>query len=117
MFLYLNHYDDTLYNYIKNNSKPFSFEPFYQNNFKDVDLLLNKKDLKNKLIEIIEKDFNQYKQYEMELNKFNFGILNIYDKLIAEGKIDIMLELEYSDEYKKDDNLDLIYRTPIRRSQ
>lgn len=117
IFLYLNHYDDTLYNYLKNNIKPFSFEPFYQNNFKDIDLLLNKKDLKNKLIEIIEKDFNQYKQYEMELNKFNFGILNIYDKLIAEGKIDIMLELEYSDEYKKDDNLDLIYRTPIRRSQ
>jgi len=118
MFLYINHYDDTLYNYLKHNKKPFSFELFYKTNLIDIDLLLNENnELKDKLINSIEKDFNQYNQLvnEYKLNKKNYGILNIYDKLLAEGQIDVMYELDYDENSKKDDILDLIYRQPIRR--
>ena len=119
MFLYLNHYDATLYDYLKNQNKPFAFEPFYKTNLLDMELILNQNDnLKEKLINSIEKDFNQYLQLvaEYKLDKLNFGILNIYDKLLAEGKIDMMYELEYDDLSKPDEILDLIYRQPIRRS-
>ena len=118
MFLYINHYDDTLYNYLKYNKKPFNFEVFYKTNLIDIDLLLNNNlELKDKLINSIEKDFNQYNQLinEYKLNKKNYGILNIYDKLLAEGQIDVMYELDYDENSKKDDILDLIYRQPIRR--
>lgn len=117
VFLYLNHYDDTLYQYLTNNVKPYSFEPFYQNKFKDIDIILNKDNMKTKLIKTIETNFSQYNNLirELSLDKLNFGILNINNKLVAEGKIDMMIDLDYNDEDKRDDLLNLIYRQPIRR--
>jgi hypothetical protein len=117
MFLYLNHYDNTLYNYIKNNIKPFSFEMFYENKFKDIDIILNKNNSKQKLINIIEKEFNNYDNYikELELDKLNYGVFNIYDKLLSEGKTNITMNLDYSNDLNFDNNLELIYRQPIRR--
>ena len=118
LFLYLNHYDFTLYDYLKNKKKPFSKELFYKNTLLDIDLLLNQNNkLKEKLIDSIEKDFNQYNQLvnEYKLNKLNYGIFNIYEKLLSEGKVSVMYDLEYDEISKPDDVLDLIYRQPIRR--
>jgi len=118
MFLYINHYDFTLYNYLKNKKKPFSKELFYKTNLLDIDLLLNQNNkLKEKLIDSIEKDFNQYHQIvnEYKLNKLNFGVFNIYEKLLSEGKVNVMYDLDYDEVSKPDDILDLIYRQPIRR--
>jgi hypothetical protein len=116
-FLYINHYDNTIYNYLKNNKKPFAFEPFYKSSLTDIEIILNKNSTKEKLIEAIEKDFNEYNNLinQLEINKLNYGVYNIYEKLVALGEIDVMLDLDYTDEYKKDDTLDLIYRQPIRR--
>jgi len=118
MFLYLNHYDDTLYNYLKNNIKPYSFEPFYENNIYDIDLILNKTNAKKELIETIEKDFNQYNTMieKLQFQQFNYGVFNIYDKLLSSGDIDIMLDMEYSDNTSKDDVFEMIYRQPLRRN-
>ena len=116
-FLYINHYNKTLYEYLKNNKKPFTFEPFYKSSLNDIDIILNKYSLKNKIIDAIENNFIEYNtlinQYQ-EINK-NYDIFNIYEKLISSGEIDVILDLEYSDEYKKDENLELIYRQTIRR--
>jgi hypothetical protein len=116
-FLYINHFNKTLYDYLKNDKKPFSFEPFYKSSLKDIEIILNKHSAKNKILDAIEKDFNEYNNLinQLEINKLNYGVFDIYEKLIASGEIDVMLDLEYSDEYKKDDTLDLIYRQPIRR--
>lgn len=118
MFLYINHYDFTVYDYLKNKKKAFSNELFYKSSLLDIDLLLNQNNkLKEKLIDSIEKDFNQYHQLvnEYKLNKLNFGVFNIYEKLLSEGKISVMYDLEYDEVSKPDDVLDLIYRQPIRR--
>ena len=116
-FLYINHYNKTLYEYLKNNKKPFTFEPFYKSSLNDIDIILNKYSLKNKIIDAIENNFIEYNtlinQYQ-EINK-NYDIFNIYEKLISSGEIDIIVDLEYSDEYKKDENLELIYRQTTRR--
>jgi hypothetical protein len=118
MFLYINHYDFTVYDYLKNKKKSFSNELFYKSSLLDIDLLLNQNNkLKEKLIDSIEKDFNQYHQLvnEYKLNKLNFGVFNIYEKLLSEGKVSVMYDLEYDEVSKPDDVLDLIYRQPIRR--
>ena len=117
-FLYINHFNKTLYDYLKNNKKPFEFELFYNSGLKDIEIILNKYSIKNKILDAIEQDFNEYNNlintYD-EINKFNYGIFNIYEKLISSGEIDTMLDLDYDDEYKKDEMLQLIYRQPIRR--
>ena len=51
-----------------------------------------------------------------ELENFSYGELNIYEKLISEGRIETMLELVYSDEKDNDDIFKLIYRQPLRRN-
>ena len=53
-------------------------------------------------------------QYE-EFNNKNYDIFNINEKLISSGEIDVIVDLEYDDEYNKDENLELIYRQTIRR--
>lgn len=132
IFLYINHFDNTLYQYAKNKIKPYKFETFYKNNFRKLDTLLLSKvsdDIKKKfsfngktvrelLIEVVEKQFYQYSNLNKiyELDNYSFGELNIYEKLISEGRIDTMLELQYSDDDDDDDDLyKLIYRQPIRR--
>ena len=66
---------------------------------------------------IIEKEFNNYDNYikELELDKLNYGVFNIYDKLLSEGKTNITMNLDYSNDLNFDNNLELIYRQPIRR--
>jgi arsenate reductase-like glutaredoxin family protein len=70
------------------------------------------------LIETIEKRFYQYSNLMkyFELENFSYGELNIYEKLISEGRIETMLELVYSDEKDNDDIFKLIYRQPLRRN-
>jgi len=131
IFLYLNHYDNTIYQYIKNKKKPYSFETFYKYKFRildsKLDIKLNSSDaikfnfsgtLKELLIETIEKRFYQYlaivKYFELE--EFSYGELNIYEKLISQGKIETMLELAYSDEKEDDEIFKLVYRQPLRRN-
>jgi len=131
IFLYLNHYDNTIYQYIKNKKKPYSFETFYKYKFRildsKLDVKLNSSDaikfnfngtLKELLIETIEKRFYQYlaivKYFELE--EFSYGELNIYEKLISQGKIETMLELAYSDEKEDDEIFKLVYRQPLRRN-
>ena len=107
----------TLYDYLKNNKSPFSFEPFYKSSLKDIEIILNKHSAKNKILDAIEKDFNEYNNIvnQLEINNLNYGIFNIYEKLVILGEIDIIFDLEYSDKSNIDDTLDLIYRQPIRR--
>ena len=116
-FLYINHFNKTLYDYLKNNKSPFSFEPFYKSSLKDIEIILNKHSAKNKILDAIEKDFNEYNNIvnQLEINNLNYGIFNIYEKLVILGEIDIIFDLEYSDKSNIDDTLDLIYRQPIRR--
>jgi hypothetical protein len=131
IFLYLNHYDNTIYQYIKNKKKPYTFEIFYKFNFRKLDSKLDTKlnetdsvkfnfkgTIKELLIETIEKRFYQYSAVVkyFELEEFSYGELNIYEKLISQGKIETMLELVYSDEKEDDDIFKLTYRQPIRRN-
>ena len=130
IFLYLNHYDNTIYQYIKNKIKPYSFETFYKSKLKNLDSKLDSKlneddkvrfnfngTIKELLIETIEKRFYQYSDLVkyFELQDFSYGELNIYEKLISQGKIETMLELAYSDEKEDDEIFKLLYRQPIRR--
>ena len=132
IFLYLHNYDNTLYTYLKYNKKPFASEIFYKDMFYDIDHIVKKNvdpqtkkkynfkgnTIKELLIYTIEYDFINYdeiiKIYEIE--KLNWGEFNIYDKLIAENRINVMLELNYSENDVSDDTLDLVFRTPIRRT-
>jgi hypothetical protein len=130
-FLYLNFYDNILYQYLKNNTKPFKSEMFYKNNFRKIDAILNKNveiDMKEKfnfkgklvkdvLIETIEHSFHQYQSiiHYYELDVLDFGELDIYEKLISMGKVETMLDLIYTDEEKEDDDFKLIFRDSIRR--
>ena len=117
-FLYINHYNKTLYEYLKTGKKPFSSEPFYKSSLNDIDIIINKYSLKNKIIDTIEHNFYEYNtlinQYE-EFNKKNYDIFNINEKLISSGEIDIIVDLEYDNEDNKDENLELIYRQTTRR--
>jgi len=131
VFLYLNLFNNTLYQYLKNNKKPFSFEIFYVNKFKKLELILNKKlsdedkerfncngnTLKELLIETIENNFYQYSQVisHFQLEEYNNGELNINEKLISMGKVDTMLKLEYTENEEDDDEFKLLYRQPLRR--
>lgn len=130
-FLYLNFYDNTLYQYLKNNKKPFKSEIFYKTNFRKIDVIINKnveKDIKERynfkgkivkdlLIETIENSFHQYQNImnHYELDVLDFGELDIYERLISMNKIETMLDLVYTDEEKEDDDFKLIFRDSIRR--
>ena len=132
VFLYLHQYDNTLYQYLKNNIKPFKFEIFYKNNFRKLDLLINIKlddeaknkfnftgnNLKDLIIDAIEHNFYQYASIMdyFKLEDYNFGTFNIYDKLSSEGKIDTMIEINYSDDEEGDEIFKLTYRQPLRRN-
>ena len=130
-FLYLNFYDNTLYQYLKNNKKPFKSEIFYKTNFRKIDVIINKnvesdikerynfkgKIVKDLLIETIENSFHQYQNImnHYELDVLDFGELDIYERLISMNKIETMLDLVYTDEEKEDDDFKLIFRDSIRR--
>ena len=131
IFLYLNHYDNTIYQYIKNKKKPYSFETFYKYKFRNLDSKLDVKlnsgdavkfnfngTIKELLIETIEKRFYQYSAIikYFELEEFSYGELNIFEKLISQGRIETMLELAYSDEKEDDEIFKLVYRQPLRRN-
>ena len=107
-FLYINHYNKTLYEYLKTGKKPFSSEPFYKSSLNDIDIIINKYSLKKKIIDTIEHNFDEY-------NKKNYDIFNINEKLISSGEIDVIVDLEYDNEDNKDENLELIYRQTTRR--
>lgn len=131
IFLYLNHYDNTIYQYIKNKKKPYSFETFYKYKFRNLDSKLDVKlnsgdavkfnfngTIKELLIETIEKRFYQYSAIikYFELEEFSYGELNIFEKLISQVRIETMLELAYSDEKEDDEIFKLVYRQPLRRN-
>ena len=131
VFLYLHHYDNTLYQYLKNNTKPYKFEIFYKNNFRKLDLLLNSKldeesktkfnfdgnYLKDLIINIIENNFYQYASVVnyFKLEDYAFGTFNILDKLVSMGKINSMMDINYNDDDDGDEIFKLTYRQPLRR--
>jgi hypothetical protein len=114
----MNHFNRTLYNYLKYNKKPFKSEKNYKNNFKKIDSLINKsipkemKDefhinfesnsLKELLIFTIEKNFIQYLNISnyLKLNQINYGIFNMHNSK------DLSLKLDKSDR---------LYREPFDR--
>jgi hypothetical protein len=130
VFLYLHHYDNTLYQYLKNNTKPYKFEIFYKNNFRKLDLLLNSKldqeaktkfnfdgnYLKDLIINTIENNFYQYSSVVnyFKLEDYAFGTFNILDKLVSMGKINSMMDINYNDD--DDEIFKLTYRQPLRRT-
>jgi hypothetical protein len=99
IFLYMNLFNRTLYNYIKYNKKPFKSiknkSCSYKSNFKKIDSLINKsipkdlievfhinfngKTLKELLIYTIEKNFIEYVKITgyLKINELCFGILNM----------------------------------------
>lgn len=132
IFLYLNHYDNSMYKYAKEKVKPYSFEKFYKSNFRVLEAKLETKltseektrfnftgvTIRELLIETIENRFYEYSSLikYFELEQFNYGELNIYEKLISQGRIETMLELIYTeDEEESDDIFKLLYRQPVRR--
>jgi len=132
IFLYLNHYDNSMYKYAKEKVKPYSFEKFYKSNFRVLETKLETKltseektrfnftgaTIRELLIETIENRFYEYSSLikYFELEQFNYGELNIYEKLISQGRIETMLELVYTeDEEESDDIFKLLYRQPVRR--
>ena len=131
VFLYLHHYDNTLYQYLKNTTKPYKFEIFYKNNFRKLDLLLNSKldeesktkfnfdgnYLKDLIINTIENNFYQYSSVVnyFKLEDYAFGTFNILDKLVSMGKINSMMDINYNDDDDGDEIFKLTYRQPLRR--
>jgi hypothetical protein len=112
--------------------KPYSFEKFYKSNFRVLETKLETKltneeksrfnftgtTVRELLIETIENRFYEYSSLikYFELEQFNYGELNIYEKLISQGRIETMLELVYTeDEEDSDDIFKLLYRQPVRR--
>jgi len=132
VFLYLHHYDNTLYQYLKNNTKPYKFEIFYKNNFRKLDLLLNSKldqeaktkfnfngnYLKDLIINTIENNFYQYSSVVnyFKLEDYAFGTFNILDKLVSMDKINSMMDINYNDDDEGDEIFKLTYRQPLRRT-
>jgi len=118
IFLYMNHFDRTLYNYLKYNKKPFKSEKNYKNNLKKIDSLINKsipkemidefhinfegKSLKELLLFTIEKNFIYYLNISkyLKLNEINYGVF------IMHGSKELPLKL---------DNSDRLYREPFDR--
>jgi len=123
IFLYMNHFNKTLYNYLKYNKKPFKSEKFYKNNFKKIDLLVNKsipkemkeefhivfegKTLKELLIFAIEKNFDMYLKIikYIKLNEINFGVFNMHESK------NLPLKLDKSE----NEIYNLLYRQPFDR--
>jgi hypothetical protein len=133
IFLYLNHYDNTIYNYAKNKVKQYNFETFYNFDFRLLDSKLDTrlspdektrfnftgKTIRELLIETIENRFHEYSTLikYFQLDKFSYGEFNINDKLISQGRIETMLDMVYTDEEEdSDDIFKLLYRQPIRRN-
>jgi hypothetical protein len=133
IYLYINMFDETIYNYAKNKIRPFKSESFFKGNFRNLDVFLNEKltiEIKNRFnytegqtvrdlfIDIVEKRFYQYSLFTtfFDLEKFSFGEISIVDKLIAEGKIEYMKNLDYKEnDDEEDDIFNIIYKKPLRR--
>ena len=133
IFLYLNHYDNTMYNYAKNKTKQYNFETFYSFDFRLLDSKLDTRlspdektrfnftgsNIRELLIETVENRFHEYSSLikYFQLDKFSYGEFNINDKLISQGRIETMLDMVYTDEEEdSDDIFKLLYRQPIRRN-
>ena len=118
IFLYMNHFNKTLYNYLKYNKKPFESEKNYKDNFKKIDSLVNKpiskeikeeferdfngSSLKELLIHVIEKNFNKYLKLinRLKLDELNYGEFTI-KKMKSNTKYDLIV--------KKDELYNLLY--------
>lgn len=127
IFLSMNLYNHTLYNYLKYKERPFKSEKNYEDNFKKIDLLMKKSipkeirelkelikmkgtTLKELFIEIIENHFEQYTKFinYLNINELNYGEFNIYNKL---NKVTNKIKVNF----KNDDIYNLIYRPDFDR--
>jgi hypothetical protein len=134
IFLETNLFNKSIYDYLKSNIKILINNPFieypigywyldeYFNKPVDQEIInkynLNHKTNKELLIDIVENKFNLYLKIINIMPVFNnpFIIFNIYEKLVAEGLIDLFKpNLEYTNDDNIDDNFKLIFRQPIRR--
>lgn len=138
IFLNMNLFNNTIYDYLKNGKK------YLENSFSNYNLgwwyldeyfnksisselneklpegLKKLKSLKDLYIETVEKSFYFYPKLiqEMDRNivKNDFITFNIYDKLVANGQADnFKPNLEYDNQDLIDEDFKLVFRQPIRR--
>jgi len=121
VFLYMNHYNETIYDYLKHKKKPTNYN---KDNYKKIDLIMNKsisneykilfkykeltelKTNKEVFIKIVEKHFDEYTNF---CNHLKIDSLNYDELYISDKKNNKNLELK-DKEYKNGDIYNLIYR-------
>lgn len=135
IFSYMNFYNHTIYNYIKNKTKYLDF-PFIKANWYKIDEIINmqfSKELKNKyklqsnkisdaIIEIIENNSIIYDKFiselstEYKINKDTYLIFEIYEKLNNQNRIEnFRSNIGYDEDESLGDDFKLIFRQPLRR--
>jgi hypothetical protein len=137
MFLYTSFYDKTLYDYIKTN-RYYLKDPYvtYESGYWKLDDFLKKEpdnDIVNKLpekfkkiktnaqliIDLVEKDFYLYlkviNNFDTDIFNNCYVVYNIYEMLVSQKRINIVHNMNYTDEEDMDDNYKLVFRQPIRR--
>jgi len=137
LFTYFSHFNNTIYNYLKNNKKyldnefiDYKLGYWYLDEYfskKPEDNILeripdnnNIKTNKDLFILVIEKYFYLYPKIIelMDMNIFSnqYEIFNIYDKLVVDGLIDNFIpSISYTTDDIIDEDFKLIFRQPIRR--
>lgn len=139
IFLSMKLFNQTIYQYLKNDKKYLDFDPFinYELGYWYLDEYFNKnisidqedkipfdlnkiKTNKQLFIECVEKNFNYInkivEQLDKNIIKNNWVKYNIYDRLVAEGINDnFRSDLEHTNDDLNDDIFKLIFRQPIRR--
>ena len=139
MFLYMNLYNHTLYDFAKNKNKFLSFN--FIKNFKgwyvinqQLDTQLTKEikekynlkvmTIRDALIYIIENEFILYDKFIDDINKIhtinfnkdNYYIFEIYEKLNNQNRIaTFKSDINYEDEENLGSDFKLIFRQPLRR--
>jgi hypothetical protein len=135
IFSYMNFYNHTIYNYIKNKTKYLDF-PFIKANWYKIDEIINmqfSKELKNKyklqsnkisdaIIEIIENNSIIYDKFiselstEYKINKDTYLIFEIYEKLNNQNRIEnFRSNIGYDEDESLGEDFKLIFRQPLRR--
>lgn len=145
MFLYMNLYNHTLYDFAKNKNKFINYD--FIKNFKgwyvinqQLDTPLTKEltekynfnktnpdksnTIRNMLIYIIENEFSLYEKFIDDINKIfninfhkdNYYIYEIYEKLNQQHRISTFKSnINYEDEEDLGSDFKLIFRQPLRR--
>jgi len=140
IFLYMNFYNHTLYDYAKNKNKYLNFnfiknkigwyslEQFMNANIPNeikIKYKLKSTTIRDALIYIIENEFILYDKFMYDIyndlnhlnyKKDNYLIYEIYEKLNNQNRIEkFRSNINYEDEENLGDDFKLIFRQPLRR--